>query len=68
MRYCSRHERVSTALGQWATYATTHTQALRRRPDGVEGACDQGVLQAKAALQQQFPHLYAHIPPLGMGA
>lgn len=68
MLYCSRHERVSTALGQWTTYATTHTQALRHRPDMVEGACDQGVSDAKAARQQPFPHLYAPMPPLGMDA
>ena len=58
MLYCPTHERVYTALAQ----------ALRQRPGVVEGVCDQYVIQAKAALQYQFPHLYAHRASIGTGA
>ena len=68
MLYYSRHARVSTALGQWITSVTPPTQALWHRSDVVEGACDQGVRDAPAALPPPFPHLSAPLSPLGRDA
>jgi hypothetical protein len=68
MLYCSSHERVSTALGQWTTSVTPPTQGLCHRPDMGEGACDQGVSDAPTALPPPFPPLYASMPPLGRDA
>lgn len=68
MRYCSQHQRVSTTLGGWNTYTTAHAHATRHSPGLVEGACDQGVIRAKADLQQHVPHRYAPLRSLGTGA
>lgn len=68
MLYCTIHKRVYTFLEGWRTYTPEHVQDRPYGPGVVDGACDQCVAHAKAELQQQLPHLYAHIPPLGTDA
>jgi hypothetical protein len=55
MRDGPRHERVSPALGEWRPYMTAPAQAMRHGPGVVEGACAQGVVDAKEAWHQQVP-------------